>query len=189
MIDALDAGDKMGAAITQNTAIGDNSPIKGVYTAECRDAEGNLKWSDTFSNLVTTVGKNYLLDNGLAGSAFTATYYMGLVSSVGYTAIAAGDTMASHTGWTEAGAANAPAYSQGARPTAVWAAASAGAKALSAALAFSITSAGTIKGAFLGTVATKDGTLGTLFSAGLFSGGDKVVTVSDSVTVSYSVAI
>ena len=137
-------------------------------------------------NLVVTVGKNFLLDNGLAGSAYTAAFFLGLISSVSFTAIAAADTMASHAGWTEAGLANAPIYSQTARPAAAWSAASAGSKAFSAALAYSITTAGTVKGCFLTTVSTKDGTLGTLYSAGLFTGGDRIVANLDTLNVSYT---
>lgn len=163
--------------------------LKGCYTAECVRPDGTIRWSGPGPNTVVTVGKNDLLDKYFAGSAYTATIYMGLISSVSYTAIASGDTMASHTGWTEAGATNAPTYSQSARPTTAWSAASAGAKALSAALAFSITSTGTLKGAFLNTVATKDGTTGTLISAGLFTGGDKAVANGDTVNVSYSISV
>jgi hypothetical protein len=146
-----------------------------------------IAWQDQFApNTVVTAGKNDMLDKYFAGSSYTATFYLGLISSVSYSAIAAGDVMSSHAGWTEAGITNAPTYSQGARPTAVWSSASAGAKALSSSLSYSITSSGTLKGAFLTTVATKDGTTGTLFSAGLFTGGDKTVASSDSVAVSYS---
>lgn len=145
------------------------------------------KWTDTVHNLVTTAGKNDLLDKYLAGSAYTATWYLGLIASTSYTGVAAGDTMGSHAGWLEAGSANAPIYSQGARPTAAWSAASGGSKALSAALAYTIaTTGGTVKGCFLTSVSTKDGTTGILYSAGLFSGGDKVVAVGDTLNVSYT---
>lgn len=145
-------------------------------------------WSAKAPNTVVTVGKNHILDNALAGSAFTAANYLGLISSTSYSAIAAGDTMSSHAGWLEAGSANAPTYSQGARPTAAWSSASAGSKALSASLTFSITGTGTVKGAFLTTNSTKDGTTGTLISAGLFSGGDQPVVNGNSLAVSYSMA-
>lgn len=177
------------ALVASGAAMADACSAEGIYTATCVDADGNVKWSDTFENTVVTVGKNDMLDKYLAGSAYTASFFLGLISSVSYSAIAAADTMSSHAGWTEAGGTNAPAYSQTARPTAAWSSASAGAKALSAALAFSITSAGTLKGAFLTTVATKDGTTGTLFSAGLFTGGDKVVASGDTVNVSYSLSV
>jgi hypothetical protein len=189
MRDNMNAAGTSGAEVARTGAVDEQMQAQGVYTAICRDKDGKEKWRDTFTNLVTTVGKNDMLDKYLAGSAYTGAFYLGLISSIGYSAIVAADTMASHAGWTEAGAANAPAYSQAARPTAAWSAAAAGAKALSASLTFSITSAGTIKGSFLSTVATKDGTTGILFSAGLFTGGDKVVSASDSISVSYSLSI
>ena len=67
---------------------------QGRYTATCYDADGNEKWADTFSNLVTTLGKNDLLDKYLTGSAYTAAFFMGLISSLTYTAIVAADTSA-----------------------------------------------------------------------------------------------
>jgi hypothetical protein len=146
-----------------------------------------LKWSEPIHNLITTVGKNDLLDKYLAGSAYTATWYVGLISSTSYSAIVAADTMASHAGWLEAGAANTPTYSNSTRIVAAWSAASAGVKALSAALGFLITGTGTVKGCFLNSISTKDGTTGTLFSAGLFTGGDKAVANTDTLNVTYQV--
>lgn len=177
------------ALVSGVASMSEQCHAEGVYTATCYDADGNVKWSDTFENTVTIAGKNDALDKYFAGSAYTAAFYLGLISSVSYSTIVAADTMASHAGWTEAGATNAPAYSQGARPTTAWSSASAGAKALSASLTFSITSTGTLKGAFLTTVSTKDGTTGVLYSAGLFTGGDKAVGSGDSVSVSYSASL
>ena len=163
-----------------------NVGLSGYYTATCVDKDGNVKWSDTIQNTVTTVGKNSILDVYLGASTQITAWYLGLISSTTFSATAAGDTMASHGGWLEAGLANTPTYSQSARPTTSWSAASSGSKALSAAAAFSITGTGTVKGAFLNSVATKDGTLGTLYSAGVFTAGDKVVSSGDTVNVSYT---
>jgi hypothetical protein len=158
----------------------------GFYTVQCHEYEGGpLLWEDRIENLVTTVGKNAMLDNHLSGSAYTAAWYMGLMSLTSYTTgPAAGDTMASHGGWAED-----QNYSQGARPTSAWSAASAGAKALSAALVFTMNATTTIKGCFLNSIATKGGTTGTLFSAGLFTGGDQPVVSGNTLSVSYSASV
>lgn len=140
-------------------------------------------------NLVTDVGARYLLDNGLAGSAYTAAFFLGLISSTSYSAVAAGDTMASHAGWLEAGATNAPAYSESTRRTAAWSAAASRSKALSAGLVFTFTNSGTVRGPFLTTNSTKDGTTGTLYSAGLFTGGDQPVVNTNTLTVSYTASL
>ncbi len=164
----------------------------GKFVAECYGPDGNLKWRDEAPNVVTTVGKNLMLDTALAGgSAYTVVGpFLGMISSVSYGAgPVAADTMASHAGWTEAGGTNAPSP----RKTISWSAASAGSKAMSAAQAFAITSSGTIKGCFViygtGAVSTIDNTSGTLWSAGLFSGGDKVVGNGDTLNVSYSTSL
>jgi len=170
--------------------IGELLLLKGCYHAQCFDAAGNLKWSTPGPNTVVTVGKNDLLNKYMNGSSYTAAFYMGLISSVSYSAISASDTMSSHAGWLEAGGANAPTYSQSARPTTAWSAASSGSISLSAALTFSITSSGnSVEGAFLTTVATKDGTTGTLFSAGVFTGGAKAVSSGDTLNVSYTLSV
>jgi hypothetical protein len=154
------------------------------------DSLCEVKFEGVAENLVTTAGKNYLLDNGLAGSGYTAAFYLGLISSTSYSTIVAADTMASHSGWLEAGIANNPTYSESARRTAAWSSAASGSKALSAALRFTFTGAGgTVKGCFLTTVATKDGTTGTLYSAGLFSSGDQPVVATNTLDVSYTATL
>lgn len=167
--------------------------IIGRFSAECLRPDGSVRWRDEFFNTVTTVGKNYLLDQALAGSAYTVTGpFFGFISSASYSAISAADTMASHAGWLEGGGANAPTYT-GNRKTAAWSAASAGSKALSSAGAFAITGTGTAKGIFMalgsGAVNTKDDTNGTLLSAGLFSAGDRSAVNGDVVNVTYSLGL
>lgn len=170
--------------VTRGFDVPEGMALQGVYTVKCYASEGGeLLWQEQFPNLVVTAGKNHTLDNELAGSGYTATWYMGLISNVSYTAIAAGDTMASHAGWTEA-----TGYSQATRVVTAWNAASAGSKALSAALTFTMNATDTIKGCFLTTVSTKGGTTGTLFSAGLFTGGDQPVVSGNSLAVSYQVS-
>jgi hypothetical protein len=181
------------ASVIRGYGLSEYAEAHGRYEMECIGADGQLKWRDTIENVVCTVGKNLMLDTAFAGAAYTVVGpFMSLISSVSYTAVAAGDTMASHVGWLEAGGANAPTYT-GNRKTAVWSAASAGGKALSAALSFAITSTGTVKGAFLvfgtGAVATKDDTGGVLWSAGTFSTGDKAVVNGDTLNVAFSTSL
>jgi hypothetical protein len=187
--DSARVGDRSDAAAGHNSEAGDSARTAGIYTAVYRDPDGNVVWTDTAPNLWTTVGKNFALDTVLAGSAYTAAWYLGLITSASYSAVAAGDTMASHAGWLEAGATNAPAYSESTRRAASWNSASAGSKALSAGVVFTFTASGTIKGPFLASNSTKDGTTGTLFSAGLFTGGDQAVSNGGTLTVSYSASL
>ncbi len=192
-VERITLGDKVDAFVTNapgQAGIDEGMRLHGTYHAVLRDKDGNVKWEESFPNLVTTVGKNHALDNELAGSSYSVTGpYMGLISSTSYTGVNAADTMASHSGWLEAGNANTPHYS-GTRKTITFSAASGGSKASSSTNTYSFTGSGTVKGAFLvlgsGAVNTIDDTNGTLYSAGLFSGGDKTVANGDTLTVSYT---
>lgn len=181
-----------GASIEKSGVHAESADAHGVYTVECIGPDGEVKWSDTFDNVVTTVGKNLALDTFLAGSAYTVTGpFMGLINSSASSA-AAGDTMASHAAWLEVGDANAPTYS-GTRKTVAWSSASSGSKATSSAVSFSITGSGTVGGCFIvfgsGAVNTIDNTSGVLYSAGAFTGGSKTVANGDTLNVTYTASL
>ena len=191
--EAANAQVKTDAEVIRGGVMKEEVQVHGRYEVECIGPDGKLKWKDVIENTVVTVGKNLALDTYLAGSAYTVVGpFMGLISSVSYSAIAATDTMTSHAGWLEAGGANAPTYTAP-RKTCAWSAASAGSKALSAALSYAMTGAGTVKGAFIvygaGALSTIDNTGGVLYSSGLFSGGDKTVGSGDTLNVSYSASM
>jgi len=191
--ESANARDSADVTMIRSSDVDEKSEAHGLFVIECVGADGRVKWRDTIENVVTTVGKNLALDTYLAGAAYTVTGpYMGLISSTSFTGVAAGDTMSSHGGWLEAGNANVPTYS-GTRKTAAWSAASGGSKSLSAALSFAITGTGTVKGAFLvygsGAINTIDNTGGILYSAGLFTGGDKSVVNTDTLNVSYTASL
>lgn len=192
-IEKTNSKSKCDAALVRGGRFNEKGRARGRFTAECFDKDGRLKWRDTIENVVTTAGKNLALDTYLEGSGYTVTGpYMGLISSVDWSAVAAGDTMSSHADWKEAGDTNAPTYTAP-RKTCAWDAAASGEKALSAALAFVFTGSGTVKGCFIvfgsGAVSTIDDTNGTLYSAGVFTGGDKVVVATDTLNVSYTASL
>jgi hypothetical protein len=169
--------------------------MAGVYHVECRDAAGNLKWTEEFPNLVNAIGKELMLDTLLKGTSYSVTGpFLGLISGSGST-YAASDTMTSHSGWTEF--ANYTVGGSAVRGTAVFASAtSAGSTpsnvttSAATAITYTITGAGgTVGGCFLvlgsGASSTISNTGGTLYSAGNFTTA-KVTTAGDTVSVTYS---
>jgi hypothetical protein len=122
----------------------------------------------------------------LAGSAQSTTWYLGLVTGPGSgTTFAAGDTLASHAGWTESTdyTGNRKAVTFGAATTANPSVITNSASPSS----FAMNATATIAGAFLCNVAT--GTSGVLFSAGDFTGGDKSVASGDTLNVTYTFSL
>lgn len=144
---------------------------------ECYDSAGNLKWVDGFRNTVVTAGKTDIIDKYFKGSAYTAAWYLGLKGSG---SVAAGDTLASHAGWSEV-----TPYS-GNRPAITFGTTSSGSNTASP-VSFTINATATVAGAFVASVNT--GTAGTLYSAGDFSASRSVVsgdTLNVTLTVSAS---
>ena len=133
--------------------------------------------------LITNVGLDHILDSQFTGSAQVDPWFIGLISSAGFTGIVAADTMASHAGWVEL-----TTYSEGVRQTWDEAAASGQIIASSSVATFTQTAGATIKGAFLTSSDTKGGATGTLFSAALFDEGDRVVANTDTLDVTYSLS-
>jgi len=147
-----------------------------TYHVECRDCNGQLKWEENVHNLVTTAGKNDILDKYFKGSTYTATWYI-ILAGAGTKAV--GDTLASHAGWTE----QTP-YS-GNRPAITWGTTSAGSNTATG-VAFTINATATVAGAGLSTVNT--GTSGTLYSVSDFSVSRSVVS-GDTLTVTPTVSV
>ena len=170
-------------SISKSNDLNETIGVTGYYNVQCLDSDGQVKWTDTIENLVVTVGKNDLLDKYFAGSAYTAAWYMGLVDGASTPTYAAGDTLASHAGWTES-----TAYSGSNRATVAWNAASAGSKA-STATSFSINATATIAGALLTVTQVRATTTGILYSAGSFSGGNRSVINGDTLNVTYTASV
>jgi hypothetical protein len=160
----------------------------GVFTVQCLDKDGNLKWEISKPNLVVNQGLQSINTQYFKGSAYTAAWYMGLITGPGSgTTIAASDTLASHSGWTEFTnySGNRPAITFGTATTADPSVITNSASPT----AFSISGGGgTVAGAFICTVTS--GTSGTLFSASDFqSPGDRVVVSGDTLNVTYTFSL
>lgn len=157
---------------------GDNLKFRAVWIFECYDKNGDLKWVDGFQNLVVTEGLNHILDVEFNAATQDSTWFIGLKNTG---TVAAGDTLASHTGWTE------NSNYTGDRKAFTTVSASSGSITNSASKASFAVSADsqTIAGGFLTTVET--GTSGTLFSAKDFSGGDKSADSGDTLEVTLTI--
>ena len=128
-----------------------------VASARSGGRVGELVWEDDVKNLVVDEGLNDLLDKYFKGSSYTAAHYLGLTD--GTPTVAAGDTMSSHSGWSEV-----TAYDETARQTIVWGTvASKSVDNSSNKATFTIKAdSTTIGGAFVVTNSTKGGTTGIL---------------------------
>ena len=191
-------GDNAVATLQANVTVPETVGIEGYWKAECRDANGNLKWSEEFPNLVVAVGKQLMVDTLMRGSSYSVTGpYLGLTNAS--LTPAATDTMTTLVG----GGKEFTAYTVGGsavRGTAVFAASTSTGSTPSnvtsstaSSITYTITGAGgTIYGCFLvlgtGAVSTQSNTGGTLYSEGNFSVA-KTTTAGDTVSVTYSTTL
>lgn len=161
----------------------------GIFTVQCHDKDGNLKWEAKEHNLVVNTGLQFMNAKTFTGSSYTAAWYLGLYGAGASNTPAASDTMASHAGWTEV-----TAYSQSTRPACTFGTPTTADPSVatnsSSAATFSINATTTVGGAFLTTDNTKGGTTGTLFSAADFqSPGDRSVVSGDTLSVTYTFSL
>jgi hypothetical protein len=162
--------------------------IGHVYRIEYVDPDPAKSWSEEFTNLVPDVALNKILDDTYKTKSADAAFAVGLIVGPGAAGVAAGDTMTSHTGWTES-----VVYSDAGRPA--WTPGTVAAKSVSnsgSPAVFNVNTSGTVGGCFLvsgtagtsaGQIGQKSGTGGTLRSCGAFSSGDKTVSNGGTLTV------
>jgi hypothetical protein len=166
----------------------DNTSAKGFYNLKCFKADGSLRWETGMEeNLVVNNGLQNMSQMYFQGAAYTAAWYLGLYGAGASNNPVAGDTMASHAGWTEF-----DGYSQATRPAAVFATPTTANPSVTTNAAnpslftINVTGPVTIGGAFLCSENTKNGTTGTLFSAADFlTPGDRVVYNTDVLQMFY----
>jgi len=187
MLEVSKSVDQVTAGLTVRPDAVESAGGGGVFHIQCFDADGNLKWEDTAHNLVTNAGLNSMNTQYFTGSSYTASFFLGLVTGpASGVAYAAGDTLASHAGWTEF-----TAYSGSRKAVTFGSATTANPSVIasSAPAQYTVTgSGGVVAGAFLCTVAS--GTSGVLFSEANFqSPGDRTVALNDTLNVSYSFSL
>lgn len=181
-----DTKDTIQAGMVANKQATDAVGAGGVYTVQCVGADGQIKWTDTFHNLVVNEGLQDMNTKYFTGSSYTATPYIGLIEGAGASNVfAAGDSLASHGGWTES-----TAYSGSRKAMVFGSATDANPSVITtsgAPSSFTMNATKTISGAFVCTVSS--GTSGVLFSEGNFTGGDKYVDSGDTLNVTYTFAL
>lgn len=183
------SADTVGAALETLLGAGDEARAGGVYRIECRDKDGNLKWTAESHNLVVNVGLQDMNNKYFLGSTYTATWYIGIYGAASSNNPAASDTASSHAGWTEV-----TPYSNATRPACVFGTpTNANPSVISNTLSpaqFNINATSTVGGAFLISNNVKGGTLGILFSASDFqSPGDRSVASGDTLNVTYTFSL
>ena len=183
------SSDTIGAMLTRAASADGHAKAGGVFTIECHDSEGNLKWSEALPNLVVNVGLQDMNAQYFKGSAYTAAWYIGLYGAASSNNPAASDTASSHAGWTEI-----VPYSNATRPAATFGTATTANPSVqtnsASPAAFTINATATVGGAFLISNSTKSGTTGILFSASDFAApGDRVVASGDTLNVTYTFSL
>jgi len=173
------------ASVVRGGSLGHElATLIGGWEFEALDKDGNVKWTKKIEkNLIVNTGLDDALDKWLKGSAYTAGFYVGLTD--GAPTAAAGDTMASHAGWSEV-----VDYSESVRQTLTLGAVSGQSVDNSASKAtFSINGTTTVGGAFVTTDNTKSGTSGTLISIVDFTGGDQSLSDGDTLNITNTFAL
>jgi hypothetical protein len=183
------AVDTVGAAITRTVGMGDNAGAAGVYHIECVGPDGKVKWTAECPNLVVNQGLQDMNAKYFTGTTYSATWYIGLYGSGSTNNPVAGDTAASHAGFTEVtpySNATRPACTFGTPSTANPSVATNSASPAS----YTINATSTVGGAFLISNSTKGGSTGVLFSASDFtSPGDRSVASGDTLNVTYTFSL
>lgn len=160
----------------------------GIIDAINYKPDGTIRWAQLGRrNGVVNEGFNIMLDSTFRNGSATLypNWYILLIGNSGYSALNAGDTMSSHSGWTEDSthytATNRPAWTPGA----------AASKSItnSTSVNFAMNADGTIiKGIAVSSDNTLAGTAGKLWATGLFS-ADQTLYNGDTLKITYTVTL
>jgi hypothetical protein len=181
--------DSVAGSVSQFKGFNEGARGGGTFHFQCFDKDGNLKWKDSAKNLVVNTGLQDMNTKYFKGVSYSAAWYIGLVTgpNSGNTYVA-GDTLASHAGWTED-----INYSGGDRIAATFGTATTADPSVidnsGAVAVFAITGTTTIAGAFLTDIQDNTDNVGLLFSVSAFTGGDRDVISGDTLNVTYEFSL
>jgi hypothetical protein len=161
----------------------DKQKGKGVWKLVITRKSGEIE-EHVLENLTTNVGRDYMINGAFNGGTVGSSWYIGLMDGTGFTGGAVGDTMSSHSGWTEN-----VAYSQSNRVAWTQGSSSSGVITNASPAVFSINANGTLAGAFITNSNTKSGTSGTLWNTVAYVSGLLTVSNGDTVNITYTYAL
>ena len=188
-VDKAKSNDTVSAGLVAGTRSTETALALGQFNFECIGADGKVKWTGSVPNLVVNAGLAYMAGTSLTSVTQITTWYIGLYGAAASNNPAAGDTMASHAGWTEV-----VPYSNATRVAATFVTATTANPSVvtntASPASFSINATSTVGGAFLTSGSAKSGSTGTLFSASDFtSPGDRAVVSGDTLNVTYTLSL
>ena len=183
------AQDVVNAGLTTYPKSSDSAKAGGVYTVVCTGPDGQVKWEDSFHNLVMNEGLQDMNSKYFKSVGYNSVFYIGLIDGPGSGNVYdPGDSLASHLGWTEF-----TDYVGGTRGTVTFGSATDADPSVINNIAYAnaftisgVVGSANVAGAFLATT-TDDS--GVLFSAGDFTVGDKLVSDGDVLTVTYQFSL
>ena len=156
--------------------------VRGFFLVEHRNKAGKLIGIYRVPNGIVDVGMNHILETQFHGGTPVTTWYIGLVDDNGWTGFAAGDTMGSHSGWSES-----TVYSAGTRPQWTMGAASGRIITNASTVDFAINGTAVLKGIFITSDSAKSGGSGTLWATAEFSSTVSVQS-GDTLKITYTVS-
>jgi hypothetical protein len=100
-VDKAKPTDIVSAGLVAGTRSTESAVAIGQFNFECIGADGKVKWTGVVPNLVVNTGLAYMAGSALTSVTAITAWYVGLYGAGASNTPAAGDTMASHAGWTE----------------------------------------------------------------------------------------
>lgn len=157
--------------------------LKGFYEVQLI-RNGEVIATRKGQNGITDEGRDLILDVMFDAGSQEANWYLGLIDNAGFSALDAGDTMASHAGWAEIAATDVVEATR-----VEWNPDAAADQEISNATArvYTLDDTVTVYGLFVTSDNTLGGTTGVLWATGAFGQGPLPGIAGDLIRVIYTV--